>query len=124
LNKSRKFRNKKPSEVKTIIHQITNTEKTNSNGSKPKSVDFVSEEDVKRAIEKGEKIFIAAKTIITPSARDLGEEREIFAKFKNCLRKNNFNNIFNSKKLFEKSEIGRGFTRKKRMCADFLKSYQ
>lgn len=71
----------KPVEVKTIIHQITNTEKMNSNGGQPKkSVDFVSEDDVKQALDKGEKIFITAKTIITPSARDLGEEREIFAK--------------------------------------------
>lgn len=69
----------KPGETKTIIHQVTNTDKNGSNGEKPKTVDFVSENDVKRAIEGGEKIFITAKTIITPSARDLGEEREIFA---------------------------------------------
>ncbi len=71
---------RKPLEAKTIIHQITNREKTNSNGGQPKeSVDFVSEDDVKQALDKGEKIFITAKTIITPSARDLGDEREIFA---------------------------------------------
>ena len=64
--------------VKTIIHEL----KTESagNGAKPKAVDFVSEEDVKRAVEKGEKIYVTAKTIITPSARDLGEEKEVFAK--------------------------------------------
>lgn len=67
-----------PSPVKTIIHELKNESSTN--GAKPKGVDFVSEDDVKRAIEKGEKIYITAKTIITPSARDLGEEREIFAK--------------------------------------------
>ncbi|MDQ3322138.1 MAG: aldehyde dehydrogenase family protein [Acidobacteriota bacterium] len=70
----------KSTEVKTIIHQITNTEQNGSNGAKPKTVDFVSENDVKRALDAGEKIFVTAKTIITPSARDLGEEREIFAK--------------------------------------------
>jgi acetaldehyde dehydrogenase (acetylating) len=48
------------------------------NGSK--TVDFVSEDDVKRAIQKGEKIYINAKTIITPAARDIGEPAEIFAK--------------------------------------------
>lgn len=64
--------------VKTIIHELKTENSTN--GSKPKTVDFVSEDDVKRAIDGGEKIFITAKTIITPSARDLGEEREIFAK--------------------------------------------
>jgi len=45
-----------------------------------KAVDFVSEDDVRRAIGKGEKIYINAKTIITPSARDIGEPAEIFAK--------------------------------------------
>ncbi len=45
-----------------------------------KTVDFVSEDDVRRAIQKGEKIYITAKTIITPAARDIGEPAEIFAK--------------------------------------------
>jgi hypothetical protein len=45
-----------------------------------KTVDFVSEDDVKRAIQKGEKIYITAKTIITPAARDIGEPAEVFAK--------------------------------------------
>lgn len=49
-----------------------------SNGHK--AADFVCEEDVRRAIASGEKIFVSAKTIITPSARDLGNEREVFAK--------------------------------------------
>ena len=44
------------------------------------TVDFVSEDDVKRAIQKGEKIYINAKTIITPAARDIGEPAEVFAK--------------------------------------------
>ena len=42
--------------------------------------DFVSEDDVKRAIQKGEKIYVGPKTIITPSARDVGEPAEVFAK--------------------------------------------
>ncbi len=45
-----------------------------------KTVDFVSEDDVRRAIQKGEKIYITAKTIITPAARDIGDPAEIFAK--------------------------------------------
>ncbi len=44
------------------------------------ATDFVSEDDVKRAIQKGEKIYINAKTIITPAARDIGEPAEVFAK--------------------------------------------
>jgi hypothetical protein len=49
-----------------------------ANGNAP--VDFVSEDDVKRAIQKGHKIFINSKTIITPAARDIGEPAEVFAK--------------------------------------------
>ncbi|HEY6804415.1 MAG TPA: aldehyde dehydrogenase family protein [Pyrinomonadaceae bacterium] len=45
-----------------------------------KAVDFVSEDDVRRAIQKGEKIYISAKTIITPSAHDIGDPAEVFAK--------------------------------------------
>ncbi len=44
------------------------------------ATDFVSEDDVKRAIQKGEKIYINSKTIITPAARDIGEPAEVFAK--------------------------------------------
>jgi acetaldehyde dehydrogenase (acetylating) len=51
-----------------------------SNGSARKAVDFVSEDDVRRAIQKGEKIYVNARTIITPSARDMGEPAEVFAK--------------------------------------------
>lgn len=54
------------------------TKSASTNGSK--TVDFVSEDDVKRAIQKGEKIYINAKTIITPAARDIGEPAEVFAK--------------------------------------------
>jgi acetaldehyde dehydrogenase (acetylating) len=53
---------------------------TMSSANGNKTVDFVSEDDVKRAIQKGEKIYINAKTIITPAARDIGEPAEIFAK--------------------------------------------
>jgi hypothetical protein len=49
-----------------------------TNGSK--AVEFVSEEDVRRAIQKGEKIYIHGRTIITPAARDIGEPAEVFAK--------------------------------------------
>lgn len=69
---------KTESPVKTIIHELKVEQP--SNGNKPNPVDFVSEEDVKKAIRDGEKIYTHAKTIITPSAKDLGEEKEIFAK--------------------------------------------
>ncbi len=68
---------KSESPVKTIIHELRT--ESSANGA-PKVFDFVSEDDVRRAIQNGEKIYITAKTIITPSARDLGDEKEIFAK--------------------------------------------
>jgi len=39
---------------------------------------FVSETDVRSAITRQEKIFIGPKTIVTPSARDLGLAHEVF----------------------------------------------
>lgn len=68
------------SPVKTIIHELK--PQSAANGAKPVAVDFVSETDVRNAVEKGEKIYVTAKTIITPAARDLGEEKEIFAAIK------------------------------------------
>jgi acetaldehyde dehydrogenase (acetylating) len=53
-------------------------ESAKSNGHR--AVDFVCEDDVKRALERGEKIYISARTIITPSARDIGDAREVFAR--------------------------------------------
>jgi len=70
-----KTQNESP--VKTIIHELKPQAATN--GANPSTVDFVSETDVRNAIEKGEKIFITPKTIVTPAARDLGDERDIFA---------------------------------------------
>ncbi len=65
-------------EVKTIVHEVT-PENAVQKPVPIKTVDFVSEDDVRRAINSGEKIYISKKTILTPSARDLGEEKEIFA---------------------------------------------
>jgi acetaldehyde dehydrogenase (acetylating) len=65
------------SPVRTIIHELR---PPSENGTKPVPLDFVSEDDVRRAVNEGKKIYITAKTILTPSARDLGEEKDIFAK--------------------------------------------
>lgn len=43
----------------------------------PAIVDFVCEDDVRRAIVKDVKIFIGPKTIVTPAARDLASQRDI-----------------------------------------------
>jgi acetaldehyde dehydrogenase (acetylating) len=40
--------------------------------------DFVCEEDVRQALRQGRKITIDDKTIVTPAARDLGQEHKIF----------------------------------------------
>lgn len=72
--------NSAPSEspVKTVIHELRPQSLT-ENGANRTPVDFVSETDVRLAIEKGEKIYITSKTILTPSARDLGNEKDVFA---------------------------------------------
>lgn len=67
------------SPVRTIIHELRPQSLT-ENGFSSEPVDFVSETDVRDAIAKGKKIYITAKTILTPSARDLGEEKDVFAK--------------------------------------------
>ncbi|MGE3467174.1 MAG: aldehyde dehydrogenase family protein [Pyrinomonadaceae bacterium] len=63
----------------TIVHAIT-PENAVQKPVPIATAEFVSEDDVRRAIDKGEKIYISKKTILTPSARDLGEEKEVFAR--------------------------------------------
>jgi len=41
-------------------------------------VEFVSENDVRIAMQRREKIFVGPKTIVTPSARDLGNSHDMF----------------------------------------------
>ncbi|HSI87950.1 MAG TPA: aldehyde dehydrogenase family protein, partial [Pyrinomonadaceae bacterium] len=67
------------SPVRTVIHELRTTP-TDANGADTTPVDFVSESDVRTAIDQGKKIYITSKTILTPSARDLGEEKEVFAR--------------------------------------------
>ncbi|MCO6511568.1 MAG: aldehyde dehydrogenase family protein [Aridibacter famidurans] len=61
-----------------VVHPVS--EQTAPNGSRSAPLDFVSEDDVKDALSRGAKIYVNAKTIITPAARDLGEQHEIFAR--------------------------------------------
>ncbi len=65
--------------VTTVVHDIT-PENAVQKPVPIKPVDFVSEDDVRKAIQDGAKIYISKKTILTPSARDLGDEKEVFAK--------------------------------------------
>ncbi len=41
-------------------------------------LDFVCEEDVRLAIQRGGKLVVSERAIVTPAARDLGEEHRIF----------------------------------------------
>jgi hypothetical protein len=67
-----------PPPAKTVVHEITPQNAVQ----KPvpiTPVDFVSEDDVRRALADGVKIYVSKKTIVTPSARDLGTEKDVFA---------------------------------------------
>ena len=43
-----------------------------------KTADFVCEEDVREALRQGRKIVIGDRSIVTPAARDLGEQHRLF----------------------------------------------
>jgi acetaldehyde dehydrogenase (acetylating) len=43
-----------------------------------KAADFVCEEDVRLAVRQSRKIVIGERTIVTPAARDLGEQHRVF----------------------------------------------
>lgn len=43
----------------------------------PAIVDFVCEDDVRRALAGGRKIFVGPRTIVTPSARDLANQHDV-----------------------------------------------
>jgi hypothetical protein len=42
-------------------------------------LDFVCEEDVRKALQSGTKLVVSERAIITPAARELGEQHRIFA---------------------------------------------
>ena len=65
------------SPVKTVLHHLI-PEPSPAAERPPEPVDFVSEDDVRRAVTAGAKIFITKRSILTPSARDLGDEKGIF----------------------------------------------
>jgi hypothetical protein len=43
-----------------------------------RAAEFVCEEDVRQALKSGVKIVLDSRTIVTPAARDLGEEKRVF----------------------------------------------
>jgi acetaldehyde dehydrogenase (acetylating) len=42
-------------------------------------LDFVCEDDVRRAIQAGRKLVVSERAIVTPAARDLGEQHRVFS---------------------------------------------
>jgi hypothetical protein len=44
----------------------------------PAPAAFVCEDDVRQALRVGRKIVLDRRSIVTPAARDLGEEKQIF----------------------------------------------
>lgn len=71
------------SAVRTSAAGVDDSAQPLPSGSPPAAVaatpaEFVSEQDVREAMERGEKIYVSAKTILTPSARDLGNDHETF----------------------------------------------
>jgi acetaldehyde dehydrogenase (acetylating) len=42
-------------------------------------LDFVCEEDVRKAIQAGRKLLVSERAIVTPAARDLGEQHRVFS---------------------------------------------
>jgi acetaldehyde dehydrogenase (acetylating) len=61
----------------SVLHAVPTKVETPQSPAPPVIL-FVSENDVRRAMTRSEKIFIGRKTILTPSARDLGVENEVF----------------------------------------------
>jgi hypothetical protein len=41
-------------------------------------VDFVCEDDVRQALRTGRRIRLAARAIVTPAARELGDTNDVF----------------------------------------------
>src|SRR5262249_22584089 len=70
-----------PAEPRQAHNEPSNVAGASNGFANGRVYDFVCEEDVKTAIAAKQKIRISSKTIITPSARELGEEREVFSKF-------------------------------------------
>ena len=78
--------NAAPATLKTAALTETNDKQASNAGQQSsasnghRAVDFVCEDDVRRALQKGEKIYTNARTIITPAAHDMGDAAEVFAK--------------------------------------------
>ncbi|MBA3770649.1 MAG: hypothetical protein H0X08_09200 [Blastocatellia bacterium] len=70
-------RAEEPAKPATVVHHVYPAVPVEAE-KPPVPLDFVSEDDVRTAIADGKRIHITKKSILTPSARDLGEEKDIF----------------------------------------------
>ena len=43
-----------------------------------KALEFVCEDDVRRAVKEGRTLLVSERTIVTPAARDAGEAAKVF----------------------------------------------
>ena len=56
----------------------TRNPETGTGSGSRKAAEFVCEEDVRQALRSGLKIVLDSRTIVTPAARDLGDEKRVF----------------------------------------------
>ncbi len=77
----------------TVLHRITVDVKRGIEQNDPRwdfatslyknavvALEFVSEDDVRGAVSDGRKLPVSAATVITPSARELGNDNDIFVR--------------------------------------------
>jgi len=65
--------------IPTVGSGFSRTEPSRTEPSRTdRAAEFVCEEDVRQAVRSGQKIVLDSRTIVTPSARDLGEEKKVF----------------------------------------------
>jgi acetaldehyde dehydrogenase (acetylating) len=69
-----------PETTRSDVKADTTTRSSVSQAAQPveKPADFVCEDDVRQAIRQGRKIVIGERSIVTPAARDLGEQHRLF----------------------------------------------
>jgi len=66
----------RPTDPASSVSPSNQSADTTARGDSP--AEFVCEEDVRAAIRSGRKILVGERTIVTPSARDLGESEQVF----------------------------------------------
>ena len=67
-----------PKGVTAPVEPAVEAKKTDTTARPAKPTDFVCEDDVRQAVRHGRKIVIGDRTIVTPAARDLGEQHRVF----------------------------------------------